>query len=65
MLLAVHIYKCMMTDVSLKVEIVKNNNKFHENIFGDILHPSMPKILKWLSRSQNLTVNDCGSDNKS
>ena len=65
MLLAVHIYKCMITDVSLKVEIVKNNNKFHENVFRNILHPSMPKISKWLSRSQNLTVNDCSSDNKS
>ena len=25
-----YIYKCMLTDVSLNIEIVKNN-KFHEN----------------------------------
>ena len=37
----------MQTDVSLKVEIVKNNNKFHENIFINILNRLDPKVPKW------------------
>ena len=42
-------HKCMLTDVSLKVEIVKNNNKFQKNVFRNILNTLMPKIPKWLS----------------
>ena len=38
----------MLTDVSLKLEIIKNNNKFHENAFRNILNPLMPKVPKWL-----------------
>ena len=38
----------MLTDVSLKAEIVKNNNKFHENFFRNILNPLMPKAPKCL-----------------
>ena len=33
----------MLTNVSLKVEIVKNNNKFHENNFRNIINPLKPK----------------------
>ena len=28
---SLHMYKCMHTDASLKVEIVKNNKIFHED----------------------------------
>ena len=38
----------MLTEVSLKVEIVKNNNKFHENLFRNILDDLIPKNTKWL-----------------
>ena len=37
----------MLTDVRLKVEIVKSDNKFHETFFRNILHPLIPKIPKW------------------
>ena len=37
----------MLTDVSLKFEIVKNN-KLHEFFFRNILNPLLPKIPKWL-----------------
>ena len=33
----------MLTNISLKVEIVKNNNKFHENDFRNIINPLKPK----------------------
>ena len=36
----------MLTDVNLKVKIV-DNNKFHENFFGDNLNLFMPKTQKW------------------
>ena len=38
----------MLTDVSLKVEIVKTNNKFHENVVRNSRKTLMPKIPKWL-----------------
>ena len=39
----------MLTDVSLKVEIVKNNNKFHKLFINNLIDNSlMPKIPKWL-----------------
>ena len=38
----------MLTEVSLKVEIVKNDYKFHENLFRNILDHLMPKIPQWL-----------------
>ena len=40
----------MLTDVSLKVEIVKNNNKFHQLFFINNLidNSLMRKIPKWL-----------------
>ena len=31
--IALHVYKCMLTGVSLMVETVKNTSKFHENLF--------------------------------
>ena len=34
----------MLIDVSLKAEIVKNNNKDHKNVIKYILNPLMPKI---------------------
>ena len=37
----------MLTDISLKVETVKNNNKFHENLFGIVLNSLMSNIPKW------------------
>ena len=37
----------MLTDVNLKVEIVKDNNKFYEYDFRNILNPLIPKISKW------------------
>ena len=37
----------MVTDLSSKVEIVKNNNKFQESFLINILNPLMPKIPKW------------------
>ena len=37
----------MLTENSLKVEIVKHNNRFHENSFRDILNHLRPKISKW------------------
>ena len=55
----------MLTDASLKIEIVTDNNKFHENIFRNILNPLMPKIQSIQTRFQNLTVNDLESDYKS
>lgn len=33
--------------LSLKVEIIENNNKFHENLLRNILNPLMLKISKW------------------
>ena len=45
--IAEHIHKCMLTDVNLKVKIVKDNNKFHEIFFGDNLNLFMPKTQKW------------------
>ena len=36
----------MLTNAGLKVEIVKNNSKFHENLFRNILHSLMRKIPK-------------------
>ena len=38
----------MHTDVSLKVERVRNNNKFHQILSINILNTLMPKIPKWL-----------------
>ena len=55
----------MLTDVSLKVETVKNNNKFQENFVRNILNPLMPKIQNDLTCFQNLAVNDLASDDKS
>ena len=51
----------MLTDISLRIQIVKKN-KFHEIFFRNILNPLMPKIPKW---SQNLTANDLEPDYKS
>ena len=36
-------YKCMLTDASLKVEIVKNNKKSVKIFFRNILNPLMAK----------------------
>ena len=36
----------MPTDVSIKTEIVRNNNELHHNFFGNVLNPFMPKIPK-------------------
>ena len=41
---SVRICKCMLTNVSLKL------NKFHENRFRNILNTLMPKIPKWSDR---------------
>ena len=53
--------KCMLIDVNLKIEIIKNNNKCHENVFRDILTQWMTKVSKWPEISQkvilNLTIN--------
>lgn len=43
----------MLTDVSLKVEIVKNNNKFDEIFLKNILNPLMSKIQKWSDKLSN------------
>ena len=32
----------MLPDISLKVEIIKHNNKFQENLYRNILEFSMP-----------------------
>lgn len=37
----------MLTNTSLKVEIVKKNIKFHENLFRNILNSLIRKISKW------------------
>ena len=37
----------MLTEVSLEVKRVKDNNKFHNFFFRNILNPLMPKIQKW------------------
>ena len=55
----------MLTDVNLKVEIVKDNNKFYEYDFRNILNPSIPKISKWSENFQNVTGNDLESAYKS
>ena len=38
----------LLTDVTLNVYIVKDNNKFDKKFFRDTLNPLMPKIPKWL-----------------
>ena len=48
----------MLTDVSLKVEIVKNNNKFHEKFFRTKMVRHAFKIIEH-------TANDLESNNKS
>ena len=40
-------YKCMLTDISLKVYILIDNNKFHENCLRNIIYTLMPKNPKW------------------
>ena len=37
----------MLTDVSLKAEIVKDDNKFHEVFLRNFLNYLMPQIVKW------------------
>ena len=46
----------MLTDVSLKAEIVKDDNKFHEVFLRNFLNYLMPQIAKWsdtLSKSHS------------
>ena len=38
---SLQMYKCMLTDASLKVEIVKNNKKSMKIFFRNILNPLM------------------------
>lgn len=44
-------------------EIVKNSNKFHENLFRNILNSLMPKIPRWSDTLSNLIANDVEYDN--
>ena len=61
--MAVHICKCMLTDVNLGVKIVKDNNKFHKNLSRNNLQPFMPKKPQSSqTRFQNLTANILESD---
>ena len=61
--MAVHICKCMLTDVRLGVKIVKDNNKFHKNLSRNNFKPFMPKKPQSSqTRFQSLTANILESD---